>query len=174
MTHTVEPAKSGRSKCRGCKRPIDKGELRFGERLPNPFADDGDMTLWFHLWCGAWRRPASFAEMLDEIDPAPADLEAMRQAVEAGKEHHRLERICGVEPAPSGRARCRSCREPIAKDGWRIALEFFEEGMFNPAGYVHPGCASAYFETIDLIDRLVWFNDNLSDDQIRDLKSKIG
>ena len=44
MAHTIEPAASGRTKCRGCGEPIAKGELGFGERLPHPFADDGDMT----------------------------------------------------------------------------------------------------------------------------------
>ena len=64
MPHIIEEAKSGRSKCHGCGNPIAKGELRFGERLPNPFADDSEMTLWFHIVCGAMRRPASFEEML--------------------------------------------------------------------------------------------------------------
>ena len=49
MAHTIEPAASGRTKCRGCGEPIAKGELGFGERLPHPFADDGDMTLRFHI-----------------------------------------------------------------------------------------------------------------------------
>jgi len=31
-----ESATSGRSKCRGCGEVIQRGELRFGERLPNP------------------------------------------------------------------------------------------------------------------------------------------
>ena len=64
MTHVVEEAKSGRAKCRGCDSPIAKGELRFGEKLPNPFADDSEMTLWFHIRCAAMRRPASFEEVL--------------------------------------------------------------------------------------------------------------
>jgi len=39
VSYVFEPASSGRSKCRGCVRPILRGELRFGERLPNPYAD---------------------------------------------------------------------------------------------------------------------------------------
>jgi hypothetical protein len=39
MAHVFEPAASGRAKCRGCAQPIQRGELRFGERLPNPFAE---------------------------------------------------------------------------------------------------------------------------------------
>jgi hypothetical protein len=35
MPHLFEPAPSGRAECRGCGRRIQRGELRFGERLPN-------------------------------------------------------------------------------------------------------------------------------------------
>ncbi|MDP6375924.1 MAG: PARP-type zinc finger-containing protein [Pseudomonadales bacterium] len=67
MAHVLEPAASGRSKCRGCTAAIDKGEFRFGERFPNPFAD-GEMTVWFHLLCAAYRRPGSLCEVLAEVD----------------------------------------------------------------------------------------------------------
>ena len=61
MPHVSERAPTGRAKCRGCGRPIAAGSLRLGERLPNPFADDGgEMTHWFHPACGAFRRPEAF------------------------------------------------------------------------------------------------------------------
>ena len=56
MGHVLEPAASGRAKCRACQRPIAQGELRFGERLPNPYAE-GEMTLWFHPACAGFQRP---------------------------------------------------------------------------------------------------------------------
>ena len=56
MLHALEPAASGRAKCPGCAQPIQRGELRFGERLPNPFAE-GEITLWFHPLCAAYKRP---------------------------------------------------------------------------------------------------------------------
>ena len=46
MPHVIEPAASGRAKCRGCGEKIAKGKLRFGERLPNPFGD-GDIHCGF-------------------------------------------------------------------------------------------------------------------------------
>ncbi len=49
MPHFIEEAKSGRSKCRGCGNLIAKGELRFGEVMENPLADDSEMTLWYHV-----------------------------------------------------------------------------------------------------------------------------
>jgi len=157
MPHTIEPAVSGRAKCRGCRQSIAKGELRFGESLPNPFAD-GDMTIWFHIDCGALRRPESFLEVLDTDDVLPADESArLREIATFGAEHPRVERIAGAERASSGRAKCRECRESIKKDQWRIALEFFEEGMFNPSGYLHTTCASRYFGTPDVMDRIEKF-----------------
>ena len=57
MAHVFEPAASGRAKCRGCGQALPKGEVRFGEKLANPFAE-GEMTHWFHPLCAAYKRPA--------------------------------------------------------------------------------------------------------------------
>ena len=84
MAHTIEPASSGRARCRGCGKTIAKAELRFGERLPNPFAD-GEMTLWFHLPCAAFRRPESLLEVLaDNETIQPEDAAGLRRYLEAG------------------------------------------------------------------------------------------
>ena len=64
MDHVIEPAASGRAKCRGCGQAIAKGELRVGERLPNPFADGRDMTHWLHLVCAAYKRPQPLLDAL--------------------------------------------------------------------------------------------------------------
>ena len=54
MPHTIEEAKSGRAGCRTCRKPIAKGELRFGEEVENQFADGGETTYrWHHLTCAA-------------------------------------------------------------------------------------------------------------------------
>ena len=65
MTHVIEPASSGRAKCRGCEQKIAKGELRLGEKLPNPYGE-GEMTLWFHPLCGAFKRPEVLLEAMEE------------------------------------------------------------------------------------------------------------
>ena len=64
----IEPASSGRAKCRSCDQPIAKGELRFGERQPNAFGE-GEMTLWFHLPCAAYSRPEPFLEAQGAAPP---------------------------------------------------------------------------------------------------------
>jgi hypothetical protein len=172
MAHTIEPATSGRAKCRGCGRNIKKDELRFGERLPNPFADGGDMTLWFHPLCAAFKRPEALAEVIG--DSSLPSREQLEQIIEVGIAHRRVVRVDGIQRAPSARARCRQCREPIVKDDWRIPLAFFEDGMFNASGYVHAGCATGYFGTAELIDRIVHFNaEVLSDQDLEEIRQSL-
>jgi hypothetical protein len=165
MPHVIEPASSSRAKCRACGLPIAKGELRFGERQPNAFGE-GEMTLWYHMPCAAYARPEPFLEFAVGGTDVPEPLVA---AARFGVEHRRVPRIHGAERAPTGRARCRSCKELIAKDDWRIALVFFEEFRFDPGGFVHAGCAQAYFETVDIVDRIRRFSPELGDVEVAEL-----
>ena len=82
VAHTIEPASSGRAKCRSCDQPIAKGELRLGERQPNAFGD-GEMTLWFHLPCGAFSRPEPFLEA-QSAAAAGAQIEPLATAARFG------------------------------------------------------------------------------------------
>lgn len=173
MPHVIEHAASGRARCRGCDRKIDKGELRFGERRPNAFGE-GEMTLWFHLSCGACKRPEPFLEALAEAGRMVPDTEVLKTAAEAGIEHRRLPRVNGAELAPTGRARCRSCHELINKDTWRIALVFFEEYRFQPAGFIHAGCAREYFGTADILKRVRHFQPDLERTELDALKAALG
>ena len=174
MAHVIEHASSGRAKCRGCDTRIDKGELRFGERRPNAFGE-GEMTLWFHLPCAAYKRPEPFLEMVEGVEAGEvaADelqaAQALRPVAEFGLAHHRVPRLDKVDRAPTGRGRCRHCRELIDKDGWRIGLVFFEEHRFQPGGFIHAACAGAYFETTDLLDRIRYFNPGLGDADLASL-----
>src|SRR3954470_9504406 len=106
--HTFEPAASGRSKCRGCGRALQKGELRFGERLPNPFGE-GEMTLWFHPLCAAYKRPEAMLEALGQPAGGEPDRDALERAAQQTLSQARLRRIDGAERA-KGQATCRHCR----------------------------------------------------------------
>jgi hypothetical protein len=172
MPHVIEPASSGRARCRGCGQPIGKGELRFGEKLPNPFAD-GEMTHWFHLECASFKRPEPFLEALAERTEALEGREGLESEARRGLAQRRLPRIDGAQRSPSGRAACRSCRETIAKGAWRIALVFYEEGRFEPSGFIHAGCAQAYFETTDVISRVRRFAPTLDDDDVREIQAEL-
>jgi hypothetical protein len=163
VPHVFEPAASGRSKCRGCGRAIARGELRFGERLPNPFAD-GEMTVWLHPACAAYKRPEPLLEVLAEPAVAVPDRETLEAIARASLAHRRLPRIDGAERASSGQAACRHCRQPIARGSWRIRLVFFQDGRFAPGGFVHLECRRAYFETGDVLAPVLHFSSGLSED----------
>ena len=172
MAHVIEPASTGRAKCRGCGERIAAGELRFGESLPNPFAD-GETTHWFHPECAAFKRPEPFLETLEARTEPLQDSERLMAAAKEGIAHRRLPRVSGAERAPSGRAQCRSCHATIEKDAWRISLVFYEEGRFAPAGYIHVPCAQAYFETTDIIPRLKRFLPALTDEDVKALEAAL-
>ena len=169
MPHVFEPAASGRSKCRGCGRALSRGEIRFGERLPNPFGD-GEMTLWFHPLCAAYKRPQPLLETLAQpaaTVPNRAELERVAQASLA---RPRLPRIDGAERA-KGQATCRQCRKPIPRGAWRIRLASYEEGQFSPLGYIHLACAKDYFETADILEHVLHFSSALGDAERDELRS---
>ncbi|XP_014209109.1 DNA ligase 3 [Copidosoma floridanum] len=46
----VERAKSGRAKCKKCKCPIDKDQVRIAKLMANPFGE-GKMKAWHHVSC---------------------------------------------------------------------------------------------------------------------------
>lgn len=168
MPHGFEPAASGRSKCRGCSRPIARGELRFGERLPNPFGE-GEMTLWFHPLCAAYKRPEPLLEALAGAPDSLADGERLEHAARASVAHRRMPRISGAERAPTRQAKCRECRQPIERGSWRIRLVFYEEGQFSPAGFLHLACRKAYFETEDILEPVLHFSPDLSEPERTEL-----
>ena len=171
MPHVFESALSGRSKCRGCGQALQRGELRFGERLANPFAG-GEMTLWFHPACAAYKRPEQMLEALAAISTEVPGREDLERAARANLAHRRLARIDGAERSPGAQAMCRGCRERIPRGAWRIRLVFFEEGRFSPAGYVHLACHPAYFEGHAVLEPMLHFSGALTDadrDELRNL-----
>jgi hypothetical protein len=172
VAHVIAAAATGRAKCRGCGGKIAALELRLGERLPNPFAD-GETTHWFHLDCAAFKRPEPFLEALAGREEPLDDRDRLEREARRGLAHRRLPRIDGAERAPSGRAACRSCREPVPKDAWRIRLVFYEDGRFVPAGYVHARCARAYFETTDVLARVQRFAPDLCAADVEGIRREI-
>lgn len=162
MPHTFEPAATGRSKCRGCKQAIAKGELRFGEALPNPFGE-GEVTHWFHPSCAAYKRPEPLLEGLGAAQAPIVDRETLERVARSTLLQHRLSRIDGAERAPTGQAKCRHCHEAIEKGSWRIRIVFHEEGTFSPGGFLHLGCRRDYFEIDDILAPLLHFSPALAE-----------
>ena len=172
MPHVIEPAATARAKCRGCGEKIAASELRFGESLPNPFAE-GETHHWYHLECGAMKRPEPFLECLGAHSEPIPDSERLSALARGGVEHPRAARISGAEHDPSGRAQCRHCRQKIDKGAWRIQLVFWEEGRFSPAGSLHAPCAGGYFGTAAILDRVKRFSPGLGDAELREVEAEL-
>jgi hypothetical protein len=169
VPHEIESAKSGRAKCRACKLVIDKGDLRLGEEVPNAFGD-GEARHWYHLRCGALRRPEAFLEASASIAEnevsilKTGELDALRELAEPGVTYYRLSRFVKVHTAPSGRARCQGCRDLIEKGQLRFVLERIEDGMVSGSGFVHVMCAHKYAGAVDGILERVRNLSELGDD----------
>lgn len=152
MANVIEEAKSGRASCRTCKKSIAKGELRLGVETMTQFSDTPSMQ-WHHLLCAAGKLPAELKEALASYPgdvPNRAELDkAMEDAINKG----------GAKPggfpyidrAPTGRAKCMQCGEPIEKGTFRVAVEReVDTGSFatRGAGYLHPRCAAENLENV--------------------------
>jgi hypothetical protein len=172
VPHLIEPAATGRAKCRGCGEKVAAGTLRFGESVPNPFAE-GDTTHWYHLDCGAYKRPDPFLEALAAASEPQPDAEALRGEAQRGASHPRVARVNGAERDPSGRAACRHCREKIEKGAWRIQLVFWEDGRFTPSGSVHGSCCQGFFETTEIVPRIVRFSPGLTGADLSEIQAEI-
>lgn len=66
----VERAKTGRAKCKRCKCPIEKGEMRIGRYVTNFFADGKLLPAWHHVTClfEAFAKQRATTQRID--DPA--------------------------------------------------------------------------------------------------------
>ncbi|MBA3397220.1 MAG: hypothetical protein H0T89_31630 [Deltaproteobacteria bacterium] len=148
MANVIEEAKSGRASCRTCKKTIAKGELRLGVEAVTQFSDTPSLQ-WHHVMCAAQKLPAELKEALDAYlgdVPNRAELDAaMEEAIKNGSA--KPAGLPHVDRAPTGRAKCMKCGEPIEKASLRVAVEReLETGAFaRPgAGYLHPPCTPAY------------------------------
>lgn len=149
MAHVIEVAKSGRAGCRTCRKPIAKGELRFGEEGVNAFGDAGDSTYrWHHLVCAATKLPDELSSVLATY-PDPIENRAELDDLIAKAVAAKPPPFPYADRAPTGRARCQGCGEPVAKGALRVVVEReIERGMTvtKGAGSLHPACAAAYVE----------------------------
>lgn len=150
MANHIEEAKSGRASCRTCKKTIDKGALRLGVEAANAFGDTPSMQ-WHHVLCAAQKLPAELKEALaaypgdvsnkDELEKVMAEAYAKGNAKPGGFPY--------TDRAPTGRAKCMQCHEPIAKDTFRVAVEREIEvgaAVQKGAGYMHPRCVAPHLD----------------------------
>lgn len=152
MANVIEEAKSGRASCRTCKKAIAKGELRLGIEAQTQFSDAPSLQ-WHHLLCAASKHPDDLKPALAEYaGPIPNRAEidaAMEEAAKKGAAKPAA--FPYADHAPTGRAKCMLCEQPIEKGSFRIAVERELElgaNVTRGAGYLHPKCAAQNLENI--------------------------
>ena len=160
MANVIEEAKSGRASCRTCRKAIAKGELRLGVETQTQFSDTPSMQ-WHHLLCAAGKLPDELKAALTdypgevpnraELDTALAQADKKAAAKPAGHPF--------ADHAPTGRAKCMQCEQPIDKGTFRVAVERELEiggNVTRGTGYLHPGCVMKNLENIGgSLDELV-------------------
>jgi hypothetical protein len=164
--HRIEAARSSRSKCRTCRRKIEKDKLRLGVLLEGPY---GTGYLWHHLTCAAKRRAddveEAYAARAWDPDLEVPDLEELRKLREKAEEAKKNRKEAPyVERAPTGRSKCKHCQEPIPEDSWRVALlrevVFGNQTRSTPIN-VHPRCVAAEIRAEDCATDLEGFEDQV-------------
>lgn len=166
----IEGARSARAKCKTCRRTIDRGVLRLGVRIEGPF---GAGHLWHHLKCAARRRFEEveqayaveawrFAKEPPEDVPPLEELAKLREETEKRKAEKR--ELPYAELAPSGRARCKLCDEPIEKGHARVvigrAVQFGQQTRTTPI-HVHPACVAHALHAEDCATEIEGFAEAL-------------
>ena len=153
MSDTIEAASTGRASCRRCREKIEKGALRFGERVPSAFGE-GEQTLWYHLPCAAERLPGKLDAALAAYDGEVPERDELLRVIENGKQNEKLALVQKVDRAPTGRAHCQQCHEAIAKGELRVGVDRDQEGMMPTVSYLHLRCAAAYLGEAGLKPKL--------------------
>jgi len=143
--YKLEPARSSRSKCKTCRRAIDKDVVRIGILIEGPF---GTGYLWHHLTCAAKRNfdavEAAYAEHPKDAGfdlPPLEELKKLRE--EAEKKRAEKQEAPYVERAATGRSKCAHCGEPIDEGEFRVcvlrSVEFYGQVRNGPIK-VHAQC----------------------------------
>jgi len=150
----IEKARSGRSKCKGCRRPIQKDKVRIGILIEGPF---GPGYLWNHLGCAMRHRPddveQAYADEIWEEGLEVPSLESLREEASKAEEKKKEKKEPPyVEIAPTGRSKCKHCGEAVEKGAFRIAIlrnvEFYGQVRSGPIN-VHPACVAKELEADD-------------------------
>lgn len=149
--YVIEPARSGRAKCKTCRRPIPKDALRLGILIEGPY---GTGYLWHHIKCAAKRHLPRLEEAYaqrswaDGVEVPSLDSLAALADKDAKKKAERKQ-APHAEPAPTGRAACKACGEPIPKGSFRVVMvrrvEFGNQVRHSPVN-IHPGCVTRELE----------------------------
>lgn len=158
----IEYARSGRAKCKGCRKAIKKDDLRLGVMVEGPF---GQGHMWYHLECSAGHIMEKLEEAYEteawkeaKSPPDPKDLPSLDflRTLADKAEEQRAEKaknkkvIPYAEIAPSNRSKCKQSGEPIPKGAVRIVLG--KEAQFGSQVRISPFAVLPQFVTSALND----------------------
>ena len=188
--YVIEGARSSRSKCKVCRRAINKGTLRLSLLIEGPY---GTGYLWHHLKCAARRRFESVEEAYGQEawkeakDPPKKvpPLDELRQLREEAEDRKKKRKtIPYVEEAPSARSKCKRCQEPIEKGALRVILGrgvYFGNQVRTSPIMLHAHCVSVELEADDCMTEIPDFeaslranSEGLSSQRIDELMTRIG
>jgi poly [ADP-ribose] polymerase len=163
----IELSPSARAKCRTCKQPIAKDDLRFAEAVSSAY-DDDESLIYYHLACAASKRPAQFGPVLAKYKKSVPDRAALETTMQTSGTTNRLESIQFADRAPTGRATCQHCRELIPKDSLRIAFKLDADPFTPGTGFIHAACGRA-FAGAGIVERLKTRSKKLGKPQLAEL-----
>jgi hypothetical protein len=186
----IEGARSGRSRCKVCRRTINKETLRLGILIEGPY---GTGYLWHHLNCAARRKFEQVEQAYEdqawnnaktppEKVPAIDELRKLREEAESRRQNRK--QIPYAELAPTGRAKCKHCGEPLEKGSVRVTLGrgvYFGSQVRTGPINVHPRCVAAELKADDCTTEVEGFEGalranttDLDADQLNSLVAEIG
>jgi len=157
----IEPAKSGRSTCKGCREKILKDTIRVGTpyQFNSPKGEVFTGYSWYHLECTpGYIIPETINTIkkspLEDINQQKDTLSVLKQMLrdkpKKESRSQRMDRSPFLERAKSSRGKCRRCEEKIEKGVIRVAeptLVEMEDGRkFSSNKYYHQDC---YFDQIE-------------------------
>jgi len=111
--------------------------------------------------------------LLQALAETPVDVpdrESLERAARASLAHRRLPRIDGAERSPGAQAKCRSCREPSRAGAGASGSSSTKRGASLREGSCTSTAARPYFETDDVLDRVLHFSRDLSADEREELR----
>lgn len=186
----IEGARSSRSKCKSCRKKIEKDILRLGILIEGPY---GVGYLWHHLTCAAKRRFGDVEEAYErkawkeakeppEDVPSIESLSELRDKAEEEKKSRKV--IPWVEVDPSGRAKCKQCSKVMEKGSLRVVLgrevEFGTQYRTMPI-HMHPKCVADGLDQPDcatqsdgLFDELRTNSRDVTKEQVDEVIAAIG
>jgi len=148
----LEVSPSGRAACRGCKKPIAKGEVRFAESYTMPGTDQVAFR-YHHTACAVAKLASELGEAIAAYEGELPEREALLAAIASAPKKTGKDRpLPHADRAPTSRARCTQCGEPIEKGTLRIGVQReADPGSFaRGPSYMHAGCGRAWARDSDL------------------------